>query len=195
MSREDIVDKRATADIETGEEAFGEEAALEAEDAGGGEAVECPDAKKAKKKSAREQLKEEMAAANDRLLRVMAEYDNYRKRTEKEKKSLVTLGTSLAVERLLPVLDTLELAAAAPSKDKEFKKGVENTAALFTAKLSSLGVSEIEAEGARFDPQIHDCVASEENAEYESGVVIRVMQKGYKINEQVIRLPMVAVSK
>lgn len=149
---------------------------------------------KEKKKSAKEQLKEELTAANDRMLRIMAEYENYRKRTEKEKQTLVSFGTAIAVERLLPVLDTLEAAAATKSGDPEYKKGVELTAAMFATKLNSLGVSEIEAEGAKFDPNMHDCVASEESDKYESGVVIRVMQKGYVFNERVIRPAMVAVS-
>jgi len=149
---------------------------------------------KEKKKSAKEQLREEVEALNDRFIRLMAEYDNYRKRTDKEKQSLVSLGTALAVERLLPVLDTLEAAVAAVSADKEFKKGVEMTASMFSAKLSSLGVSEIEAEGLKFDPNLHDCVVSEESEEHGSGTVLRVMQKGYMLNGRVIRPAMVAVS-
>ncbi len=151
--------------------------------------------KKEKRKSGKEQqLKEELTTQKDQFMRLMAEYDNYRKRTEKEKTSLVSLGTSLALERLLPVLDTLEMAASAESKDPEYKKGVELTVTLFKTALTSLGISEIEAEGKPFDPNIHNCVATAENDQVESGIVVQVMQKGYMLNERVIRPSIVTVS-
>ena len=158
------------------------------------EAKEIPKKPEKKRTSKSQQQKEELDALNDRFLRLMAEYDNYRKRTEKERKTLASLGTSLAVERLLPVLDTLEMAAEANTADLEYKKGVELTAALFASALSSIGVSEIEALGEAFDPTIHNCVASEKSDAHQSGMVIRVMQKGYKLNDHIIRPCMVAVS-
>lgn len=149
---------------------------------------------KAKKKTREQQLSEDLDDAKDKMLRVMAEYDNYRKRTDREKQSAVSLGTALAVERILPVLDTLEMAASAETADTDYKKGVEMTVSMFKTALESLGVVEIEADGKPFDPNIHNCVASEENDTCESGTVIRVMQKGYKLNDKVIRPSMVAVS-
>ena len=147
-----------------------------------------------KKLNKTQQLKEDFTTLNDKFLRVMAEYDNYRKRTEREKQSLVSLGTSLAIERLLKVLDTLEMAAKADCSDPMYKKGVELTVSMFISSLDSLGVSEIKAFGDSFDPSIHNCVASEKSDEYESGIVIKVMQKGYKLGERVIRPAMVTVS-
>ena len=149
---------------------------------------------KKKKSGATQQLKDELNNLNDRFLRLMAEYDNYRKRTEKERQSLVSLGTALALERFLPVLDTLEMATAAESKDPDYKKGVELTLTMFITALKSLGITEIEAENMKFDPNIHNCVATEESEDNESGIVLRVMQKGYCLNERVIRPASVTVS-
>ncbi|MCL1829958.1 MAG: nucleotide exchange factor GrpE, partial [Oscillospiraceae bacterium] len=149
---------------------------------------------KKKRSSQTALLKEELATLNDRLLRVMAEYDNYRKRTEKEKQSLISLGTSLAFERFLPVIDTLEMAANADSTDTEYKKGVEMTLSMFSSALKSLGITEIEALNEPFDPQIHNCVATEESDETESGIVIKVLQKGYCYNDRIIRPASVSVS-
>lgn len=149
---------------------------------------------KPKKKTKEQQLSEDLDEAKDKLLRVMAEYDNYRKRTDREKQSAVSLGTALAVEKILPVLDTLEMAASAETADAEYKKGVEMTVTMFKTALESLGVVEIEADGKPFDPNIHNCVASEESDACESGTIIRVLQKGYKLNDRVIRPSMVAVA-
>jgi len=149
---------------------------------------------KKKKQNSTQQLREELDSLNDKLLRIAAEYDNYRKRTEKERQSLVSLGTSLALERLLPVLDTMEMAAEAESKDPEYKKGVELTLSMLISALKSLGIAEIESLGKPFDPKVHDCVASEDSDEFDSGTVIRVMQKGYRLNDRIIRPAMVAVS-
>ena len=150
--------------------------------------------KKKRKPGKVQLLQEELDALNERLLRVTAEYHNYRKRTEKEMLSRVAHGTALTVERLLSVLDTLEMAAAAKSADAEYKKGVEMTLTMFTTALAALGVVEIEALGSEFDPNIHNCVAGEESDEYDSGRVCAVMQKGYRIGDRVIRPAMVAVS-
>jgi len=149
---------------------------------------------KKKRQSQTQLLKDELNNLNDRLLRLMAEYDNYRKRTEKEKQSLVSLGTALALERMLPVIDTLEMAAAAESSDAEYKKGVELTLTMFASALKSLGIAEIEALDAKFDPNIHNCMVTEEVEDTESGIVVRVLQKGYRLNDRVIRPAGVSVS-
>jgi len=150
---------------------------------------------KKKKQSSTQLLKDEINNLNDRLLRLMAEYDNYRKRTEKEKQSLVSLGTSLALERLLPVIDTLEMAAMAETADLDYKKGVELTLSMFITALKSLGITEIEALNMEFDPNIHNCVSTEESDEHDDGIIVRVLQKGYCYGERVIRPAGVSVSK
>ena len=155
---------------------------------------DIPVTTKKKKPSQTQQLKDELSGLNDRLLRVMAEYDNYRKRTEKEKQSLVSLGTALALERFLPVIDTLEMAANATSTDADYKKGVEMTLTLFMNALKSLGITEIEAQDMPFDPKIHNCVSTEEIEDIDSGIVIKVVQKGYYLNDRIIRPAGVVVS-
>ena len=149
---------------------------------------------KKKRQNQTQQLKEELGALNDRLLRVMAEYENYRKRTEKERQSLVSLGTSLALERILPVIDTLEIAAKANSSDSDYKKGVEMTLTMFTNAITSLGITEIDALYKPFDPNIHNCVSTEKSEDYENGIVIRILQKGYRYGDRIIRPAGVMVS-
>ncbi len=136
----------------------------------------------------------ELEQTKDRLLRTAAEYDNYRKRTEREKAAAVTLGEALVLEKLLPALDTLEMAAGAECADAEYKKGVEMTAEVFKKSLGDIGVTEIEAEGRMFDPALHNAVSREES-ELESGAVTKVLQKGYKLGERVIRHAIVAVAE
>ncbi len=142
-----------------------------------------------------EEIKAEAGELKDRLLRSAAEFDNYRKRTEKEKQSSVAFGMNGAVEKMLPVLDSLEMAANAECKDEEYKKGVLLTVNLFTGALKAMGVEEIEAEGKEFNPVYHNAVAREQSEDKESGTVIRVLQKGYKAGEKVIRHAMVSVAK
>ncbi len=136
----------------------------------------------------------ELDDVKDRLLRTAAEFDNFRKRTEREKSASITLGIMMAAERLLPALDTLEIAASAESGDADYKKGVEMTVGVFKTALGSLGIVEIETEGKPFDPDLHNAVAREAS-DLESGTVIRVLQKGYKLEDRVIRHSMVAVAE
>ena len=161
------------------------------------ETMEQPDTKRAvKKKKTKDELhREEMDTINERLLRIVAEYDNYRKRTEREKLQSSANGTAHAIERLLPVLDTLEMAAAADTTDIDYKKGVEMTVALFHSALQILSVTEIKSLGEQFDPNVHNCVASEKTDGIESGIITRVMQKGYMLNDRVIRPSVVAVAE
>jgi len=150
---------------------------------------------KPKKKSKSDALKEEFNDLNDRFLRLAAEYDNYRKRSEKEKQASVSYGKVFTIEHMLPVLDVLETAAAAESADEEYKKGVEMTVALFKAAFEALGIQEIEAEGKPFDPELHCAVAQEQKEDIESGDVVTVIQKGYRTGDKVIRHSMVTVAE
>jgi len=137
---------------------------------------------------------EKVAELNDRLLRTAAEFDNYRRRTENEKRAANGNGVASAVERILPALDTLEIAAAAESTDENYKKGVLMTLGIFRSNLESMGVKEIEAEGRSFDPNFHSAVA-QEASELESGTITKVMQKGYMLGDRVIRPSMVVVAE
>lgn len=149
---------------------------------------------KDKKIDETEKLKAEIAELTDQLLRTAAEFDNYRKRTDREKASSINYGIGNAIEKLLPVLDTLERAAAADSTDEEYKKGVELTLESFMSALQALGVEEIPALGQPFDPEVHCAVLREENSEAENGAITSVMQKGYRMGEHIIRYAMVVVA-
>ena len=128
------------------------------------------------------------------LLRTVAEYDNYRKRTQKEQEMSFQHGVAHAAEALLPVLDTLETAVKAPTADEEFKKGVVLTLSKATEVFEKLGISEIDALNQPFDPNLHNAVLQQPAEGAESGMVTQVVQKGYTLNGRVIRHAMVAVA-
>ncbi len=142
-----------------------------------------------------DQLAKDFAELNDKMLRTAAEFDNYRKRTDKEKKSSISFGMGVAIEKMLPAIDALEMACGAETTDETYKKGVEMTLSLFKTAFSGLGITEIEAVGKEFDPNLHAAVSNIETEEYESGIVANVLQKGYKLDEKVIRHAMVVVAK
>lgn len=185
---ENSVPADETADADTGadtvEEVTEEAAAPETEPTDEGPSLE----EEIKK------LQDQLNEANDRILRSAAEFDNFRKRTEKEKSSAVSLGVGSAIEKILPALDTLAMAAQAESKDEDYKKGVLLTVGLFENALKALGVEEIQAEGQQFDPKYHNAV-SRESGDYESGTVVRVLQKGYKMGDRIIRHAIVSVAE
>ena len=126
--------------------------------------------------------------------RTLAEYDNYRKRTAKEKAETYNNGMINAVTNILPVLDTLEMALNAPCTDENYKKGIELT--LTTAKnaLTNMGISEIDALNQEFDPNLHNAVMQESVEGTDAGICTQQFQKGYKLGDRVIRHATVAVS-
>ena len=131
---------------------------------------------------------------NDRYLRMAAEYDNFRKRSQREREQAYTDAVSRAVTALLPTYDNLERALKAETADTEYKKGVELTMTQLTESLKGINVTVIDAAaGTAFDPNFHNAVMTEETEEYESGKVSGVMQKGYTLNGKVIRPSMVKV--
>ena len=158
---------------------------------------EC--SKKEKKKKAEEKiekLEQEKAELSDRLLRKVAEFDNYRKRTEKEKLDSVSLGKASALEGILPVCDSLGLAMSAECSDEKYKKGVELTHQLFRSALERLGVTQMDCLGKPFDPVFHNAVMTEPAQEgVESGTITKVLQNGYMQGDKVLRCAMVAVSE
>lgn len=141
-----------------------------------------------------EKLAAELAQVKDQLLRTMAEYDNHRKRTAKEKLELRADIISNVVSEFLPVMDNLERALAAECTDDNYKQGVQMIYDSFMATLTKLGVTEIESDGAEFDPQLHQAVQRVDEEGVESGKVAKTFAKGYKINDKVIRFAMVAVA-
>jgi len=135
----------------------------------------------------------EVEILRDQLLRQAAEYDNYRKRTARERLELVPEITAGNITEFLPVLDNLERALVADCTDSNYKKGIEMIHESFLAALSKLEVEEVPCED--FDPAFHQAVQHVEHDELESGKVAQVFQKGYKIGNRVIRFAMVAIAQ
>ena len=146
-----------------------------------------------KKKDKRDEQIEEL---NDKLKRQMAEFDNSRKRTEKEKSQMYDMGARSVIEKILPVIDNFERGlAAVPEEAKEdaFVVGMDKVYKQMLVELEAIGVTAIEAVGKEFDPEFHNAVMQVESGEYESGVVAQELQKGYMYKDSVVRHSMVAV--
>lgn len=156
----------------------------------------APEAEKTEEK-AEEKTEEKADDGNEKYVRLMAEFQNYKKRVAKEKNDIREYATEKLVMELLPVLDNFERALAASAEDDPagYAKGMELIFTQMVTELQKSGLAEVEAEGQDFDPTKHNAVMTEENEELESGKVSRVLQKGYALNDKVIRPSMVAVTK
>ena len=136
------------------------------------------------------------AQAKDQLLRMAAEYENYRKRSTREADQKFNDGVSFAVNQISPILDTLEMAANAPTTDENYKKGVTMTLDKAAKALETLHVEEIETLGKPFDPNFMNAVQQVPAQEgQESGTVVTVYQKGYKLGEKIVRHATVVVAE
>ena len=131
---------------------------------------------------------------HDAYLRLAAEYDNFRKRTIKEKEQSYTNGKSDAVEKLLPVYDNLERALNQPTEDAAYKKGVEMTMAELVKIFTGLGVEIFGQAGDAFDPNLHNAVMHTEEEGVAENTITLVFQKGFKIGEKIVRFAMVQVA-
>ena len=163
------------------------------------EAAKQPEEKKhedAKQQEASEFEKAQQALAqeHDSYLRLAAEYDNYRKRSQKEKDNLYTEIRSETVEKFLPVYDNLERALAQETQDAAFKKGVEMTMNQLVSVMEKLGVESVGAAGDHCDPQLHNAVMHIEDESLGENVIAEVFQKGFKVGEKVVRFAMVKVA-
>jgi molecular chaperone GrpE len=150
------------------------------------------------KKDKKDPLKEKVDELNDRLMRQMAEFDNFRKRTDKEKSQMFEQGQANILEKLLPVIDNFERGLAAvpeAEKDGAFADGMNKIYKQLMKQMEDLGVTPIEAVGKEFDPNLHNAVMQVESADYESGFVAQELQKGYMFHDTVLRHSMVAVSQ
>ena len=136
---------------------------------------------------AQEKLKQE----HDNYLRLAAEYDNYRKRTQKEKDVLFRDGKAAAIEKFLPVYDNLSRALEQETADSAYKKGVEMTMSGFEEILKKLEVTVFGAPGETFDPNMHNAVMHIEDDNYKEGEIVQVFQKGFSLGGKVIRFAMV----
>lgn len=153
------------------------------------EAEEIAEAEEAEESDERfEQLQEQ-------YIRLLAEYKNYQNRTQKEKLEAYGNAVSRCAEQLLPVIDNFERAISASCTDETFKSGMEMIFAQFKGYLEKLGITELEALGAEFDPNVHQAIKqSEATEEFPENTVCEVFQKGYKLNDRLIRPAMVAVA-
>ncbi|MGX8774356.1 MAG: nucleotide exchange factor GrpE [Bacillota bacterium] len=162
-------------------------AGQESEDSG----KECGDEKDGKEEEVKDEGKEE--DSDLRYLRLMADFQNYRKRAEKEKKDLYSYANEKIMNDLLTVMDNFERALE-HEPGEGFKEGIEMIFKQLTDVLEKDGLAEIPALGEEFDPNVHNAVMTEETEDYESGKVSGVMQKGYTLNGKVIRPAMVKVA-
>ncbi len=167
------------------------------------ETSEEPEAEEKKKglfskKEKKNPLQEKVDELNDRVLRQMAEFENYRNRTDKEKAQQFEMGQANILEKLLPVVDNFERGlAAVPEEEKDgaFADGMNKIYKQLVKQLEDLGVTPIEALGQEFDPNLHNAVMQVETEEYESGIVAQELQKGYKFHDMVLRHSMVGVAQ
>ena len=149
---------------------------------------------KGKCKEELQKKQEELDELTDRYKRVMAEFENYKKRSSKERENLYGSILGDVVEAVLPVLDNLENAAKVETKDENYKQGVELVLKQFKDVLKSKGVEEIEAIGTTFDPELHEAVSSVQDESKESQEIVQEYRKGYKFGNKVIRHSMVVVA-
>ncbi len=184
---------------EAGEETPEEEAAADApEDKAGAKDEGRKEKRRLFKRSREEEkieaLEKEQAALNDRYLRICAEYDNFRKRSQKEKEALYGDIRANTVSSFLPVYDNLERALKQGTEDEAYRKGVEMIMTQFNTTLEKLGVSPIECLGEKFDPTLHNAVMHVDDEEKGENEIVEVFQKGFKMGDKVIRFAMVKVA-
>jgi len=141
-----------------------------------------------------EKLEQENAELNDRYLRVCAEYDNFRRRSQKEREALYADIKADTVMKFLPVYDNLERALKQGTEDEAYRKGVEMIMNQFNATMEKLGVTEIDCLGQKFDPALHNAVMHVDDEEKGENEIVEVFQKGFKIGDKVIRFAMVKVA-
>ncbi len=204
MSKDKKEEKKqpAPAADEIKEEVKTEEPEIEAKEADG----KKPEAEKAEEKNPEEKkskekkeekkpdLKAEMDTLNDKYLRICAEYDNFRKRSQKEKDSLYGDVKAETLKKFLPVYDNLVRALAQSTEDEAYRRGVEMIMNQFNVTMEKLGVTEIECLGKKFDPAFHNAVMHVEDEEKGENEIVEVFQKGFMMGDKVIRFAMVKVA-
>ena len=141
-----------------------------------------------------EELEKENAALNDRYLRICAEYDNFRRRSQKEREALYSDIKADTLTKFLPVYDNLERALKQGTEDEAYRKGVEMIMNQFNTTMEKLGVTEIDCLGQKFDPALHNAVMHVDDEEKGENEIVEVFQKGFKIGDKVVRFVMVKVA-
>lgn len=150
--------------------------------------------KKSKKDAEIETLKAELNAKNDQLMRTAAEFDNFKKRTEREKAGVAEFTKAGLIKKLLPIIDNIERAATADRESADYIKGIEMIVKQFEGIVSDMNIEEIAKSGDTFDPNFHEAVMHIEDENLGENVIAEVLQKGYKIGDTVIRAAMVKVA-
>jgi molecular chaperone GrpE len=153
-----------------------------------------PEKKKNKKDLEIENLKAELEKTNDLLLRTAAEFDNFKKRTEREKTTVAEFAKAGLIKQLLPILDNIDRAAATDKENPDYIKGIEMIVKQFQGIAANLGIVEIASAGDTFNPELHEAVMHIEDENLAENVIAEVLQKGYKIGDTVIRAAMVKVA-
>ena len=151
-------------------------------------------AEEAQEPTAEEKLQQTIREQEDKYLRLLAEYDNYRKRSQKEKENAWTTAKADTIKELLPVYDNLERALKQETADEAYAKGVQMTMQQLKTVLEKLGVEEIPAQGDPFDPNVHNAVMHMEDDTLGENIVAEVFQAGFKMGEKIIRHAMVKVA-
>lgn len=196
LKEETVQEEQETEEVtsETPEDTVTEEASEEEAEAGKEGIFSGRKKKKEDKKE--KQLLDQIADLNDRLMRQMAEFDNYRKRTEREKSAMFEIGAKDIVERILPVVDNFERGLSALSEEEKggaFAQGIEKIYKQLMTVLDEAGVKPIEAVGKESDPNFHNAVMHAEDEEYGENIVSEEFQKGYLYRDSVVRHSMVKV--
>ena len=195
---EKVIEDAETAEEDSQEDSSGEDTAEEVSE---GEAVMSRADKKAAKKQAKldkkaEAYKEQIEQLEDKVKRQLAEFENFRNRSEKEKQAMFETGAKSVIEKILPVVDNFERGLATVPEEKQedpFVDGMSRVYKQLLTELENIGVKPIEAVGQEFDPNLHNAVMQTESEEYESGVVAQELQKGYTYRDSVVRHSMVSV--
>ncbi len=188
-------DKKKTAgkaEAEAAQAVVGEKNTAENENIPGGE--ENSEVKKDERDEEIALLKAQLSEANDKLLRTVAEYDNFRKRSAKEKEAIYSDSKTDIIGKLLPVVDNFERAAAAQSELESYKKGIEMTVSQLLQVFTSLGVEAFGEKGEQFDPNIHNGVMHIDDENLGENTIADVYAKGYKMGDRVIRHATVIVA-
>lgn len=151
-----------------------------------------------KSKKKEDPLKAQISELEDKVMRQMAEFENFRRRSEKEKGMMFETGAKSVIEKILPIVDNFERGMAAiPEEEKgsPFAEGMIMIYKQLMTELENIGVKPIEAVGAEFNPDLHNAVMQVENPEFESGIIAQELQKGYIYREGVVRHSMVVVAQ
>ena len=156
--------------------------------------TEVKEKKKSKTQAEIENLKAELENKNDLLLRTAAEFDNFKKRTERERLTVAEYAKANVIKELLPILDNIHRANTAEKGTPEYIKGIEMIVKQFESLGEKLGISEVAKVGDTFDPNFHDAVMHIEDETLGENVIAEVLQKGFKIGDTVIRPAMVKVA-